>query len=71
MKFALLPGNSNMRYSQQSGLWILQATVHDAGTITCQATLGNRKFLTQCRTGSQIAELSVIQNIKGSENWPY
>ena len=33
-------GSSNMRYSQQSGLWILQATVHDAGTITCTAVLG-------------------------------
>jgi hypothetical protein len=63
MNIVLLPGNSNMRYSQQSGLWILQATVHDAGTITCQATLGNMKFLTRCR--SQLGELSVIENIKG------
>lgn len=32
-------GTFNMRYTQQSGLWILQATVHEAGTITCQAVL--------------------------------
>ena len=34
---------ANMRYSSQTGLWIQQANIHDAGTVYCKAKLGKTK----------------------------
>ena len=33
-------GEHNMKYSPQTGLWITDASVHDAGTIECIIQLG-------------------------------